>query len=419
MGESVAGSRLRCHLEIISSWHSGADPGTMVAFELGGISMRQWLPATLTLVTCTVTLLAATGPASAQTTTSGAASTPAWADPANWRSIKPVETDNIVYATVPHVANPSAEASRNPGTPNGIRPPVPNTGPAGTLDMHLDVYQVASGKPTPVVVQLHGGGWIRGDRPSSSNSFGPFFVAGMSVVAVQYRNAIDAPAPAAIQDVRCAMAWIKANAKKYNFDPNKVIPWGGSAGGHLALMAGYAPASFDPPGCTDQPKVAAIIDMYGASDVAESLTYNGSLDFTHQWIGLDLPVAADPAVPAGSSPAAAPVANEGNNPDGMPRARPQAPRWPDPTEAVLARAREVSPLTYIHPGLPPTFIINGDQDHTYNPTQSYKLKAALDAAHVPNQEDIVPGGGHGNFSPAENQKGTLLWMQFLHDNGVF
>ena len=103
----------------------------------------------------------------------------------------------------------------------------------------------------------------------------------------------------------------------------------------------------------------------------------------------------------------------------MPRPRSQPARWPDPTEAVLARAREVSPLTYIHPGLPPTFIINGDQDHTYNPTQSYKLKAALDAAHIPNQEDIVAGGGHGNFSPAENRKGTLLWMQFLHNNGVF
>jgi acetyl esterase/lipase len=290
------------------------------------------------------------------------------------------------------------------------------------MDLHLDVYQVPSAKPTPVVIQIHGGGWIRGDRPKGSGSFGAFFAAGMSVVAVQYRNAIDAPAPAAIQDVRCAMAWVKKNAAKYNFDPNRVIPWGGSAGGHLALMAGYAPASFNPPGCTDQPKVVAVIDMYGASDVAESLTYSGSMGFTHQWIGLDLPLPPDPAPAAASAPAASGAATasaEPSNPDGMPRARPRAPRWPEPTEAVLARAREVSPLTYIHPGLPPTFIINGDQDHTYNPTQSYKLKAALDAAHVPNEEDIVVGGGHGNFSPAENQKGTILWMTFLHDNGVF
>ena len=362
-----------------------------------------------------VAMAAFAGMAVAQTP--APATTPAWADPANWKSVKPTVTDDIVYATVPHIANPSAEASPNPGTPNGIRPPLPNTGPAGTLDMHLDVYQVPSDKPTPVVIQLHGGGWIRGDRPSGSGSFGAFFAAGMSVVAVQYRNAIDAPAPAAIEDVRCAMSWIKKNAKKYNFDPNRVIPWGGSAGGHLALMAGYAPASFNPAGCTDQPKVVAIVDMYGASDVVESLTFHGSMDFTHQWIGLDLPLPREPAPAAASTPGAA--STEPANPDGMPRPRAQAPRWSDPTDAMIARAKEVSPLTYIHPGLPPTFIINGDSDHTYNPTQSYKLKAALDAAHVPNEEDIVAGGGHGNFSPAENQKGTILWIQFLHDNGVF
>jgi len=102
----------------------------------------------------------------------------------------------------------------------------------------------------------------------------------------------------------------------------------------------------------------------------------------------------------------------------MPRPRRQAPRWPEPSEAVLARAKEASPLTYIHPGLPPTYIINGDQDHTYEPTQSYRLKAALDAARVPNQEDIVVGGGHGNFPPAENQKGNLMMLQFLRANGV-
>jgi acetyl esterase/lipase len=383
--------------------------------------MRKLHLAALTIVASVIAGLVA--PAQTAAPPAPAASAPTWADPANWHSVKPIETANIVYATVPRIPNPSAEASPNPGTPNGLRPQLPNTGPAGTLDMHLDVYQVPSDKPTPVVIQIHGGGWIRGDRPSSSGSMGPFFAAGMSVVAVQYRNAIDAPAPAAIQDVRCAMAWVKANAKKYNFDPGKVVAWGGSAGGHLALMAGYAPASFNPPGCTDQPKVVAVIDMYGASDVAESLTYHGSMDFTHQWIGLDLPLPRDPAPAAASTPAApgsAPAAAsaEPANPDGMPRPRPQPPRWADPTEAMLARAREVSPLTYIHPGLPPTFIINGDQDHTYNPTQSYKLKAALDAAQVPNQEYIVVGGGHGNFSPAENQKGILLWMQFLHDHGV-
>jgi len=385
----------------------------MVATNVRGKSMRKLFlaAAAVTTVVFTAILAAAQAPASP--------TSPAWADPANWHSVKAAETDNIVYSVVPHITNPSAEAAPNPGTPNGIRPPLPNTGPAGTLDMHLDVYQVPSGKPTPVVIQIHGGGWIRGDRPSSSGSFGAFFAAGMSVVAIQYRNAIDAPAPAAIQDVRCAMAWVKANAKKYNFDLSRVVAWGGSAGGHLALMAGYAPASFDLPGCTDVPKIAAVLDDYGASNVAEALTYNGSRSFTHQWIGLDLPLpretSATPAPTAAPATASTPGADD-TAPVAPPRA--QAPRWPDPDAKVLARALEVSPITYIHPGLPPTFIVNGDNDHTYEPTQSYQLKKALDAAGVPNGEDIVAGGGHGNFSPAENQKAMLLRLEFLKAQGI-
>ncbi|HEY4380836.1 MAG TPA: alpha/beta hydrolase [Acidobacteriaceae bacterium] len=376
--------------------------------------MRRLVSAVLALASVPVVALAQSTPAQPAPTDG-----PAYLNPANWNSVTPTQTSNIVYAQVPRIPNPSAAASADPGTPNGIRPALPNTGPAGTMDLHLDVYTVPSTKPTPVVIQLHGGGWIRGDRPSSSRSFGPFFAAGMAVVAVEYRNAKDAPSPGAMQDVRCAMSWVKKNAAKYNFDANRVVTWGGSAGGHLALMAAYAPTSFNPPGCTDQPKVVAVIDMYGASDVASALTYPGSRDFTHQWIGLDLPLPPDPApAPAATTAPASTASAEPANPDGMPRPRRQAPRWPDPTEAVLARAREASPLTYIHPGLPPTFIINGDQDHTYEPTQSYRLKAALDAAHIPNEEDIVVGGGHGNFSPAENQKGTILWMKFLHDNGV-
>ncbi len=267
------------------------------------------------------------------------------------------------------------------------------------MDLHLDVYQVASSRPTPVVIQIHGGGWIRGDRPSSSRSFGPFFAAGGSVVAVQYRNAIDAPAPAAIEDVRCAMAWVKANAKKYNFDVTRVITWGGSAGGHLALMAAYAPASFTPKACSDQPKIAAVLDDYGPTNLAEGLTQHGSMDFTHQWLGLDLPL-----TPAASSEEAT--------------EHRVAPRWPEPGAALLDKAKAMSPLTYVRPSVPPTFIVNGDSDHTVDPSQSAELKKALDEAHVPAGQYIVTGGGHGNFSPEEQQKSMLLSLQFLQAHGA-
>jgi acetyl esterase/lipase len=335
--------------------------------------------------------------------------TPAWMDAASWESVQPLATRNIVYANVPVPGNPSANP--NPGTAGGGMPRVPNSATAapGTLDLHLDVLQVASVKPTPVVIQLHGGGWSRGDRPSSYRTFSALLAAGMSVVTVDYRVSKEAPAPAAIGDVRCAMAWVKANAAKYNFDLTRVVAYGASAGGHLALMAGYAPASFNPPGCSDQPKVAAVLDFYGPTNLAEAINQHGSSDSVHQWLGMEKPlVPYTGTAPATSGPNVPAAVNEGG----------QGPRWAAPNAATLARAREMSPMSYIRHGLPPTFIVNGDHDPAVDPTQDAQLKKALDTAGVPDGQDIVPGGGHGNFPKAEADKAMLLCLEFLKTQGI-
>src|ERR1039457_849575 len=79
---------------------------------------------------------------------------PAWMDTANWENVHPVATRHIVYASVPVPGNPSANP--NPGIAGGGMPRVPNSPAAapGTLDLHLDVLQMASPRPTPVVIQL-------------------------------------------------------------------------------------------------------------------------------------------------------------------------------------------------------------------------------------------------------------------------
>lgn len=328
------------------------------------------------------------------------ANAPAWSDPSTWDSVHPTRTRNIVYGNVALPGNPSANL--DPGTPGGIVPKIPNApaSPPGTIDLHLDVLQIPAARPTPVVLQLHGGGWIRGDRPSGYGTFRAFLAAGMSVVTVQYRLAKEAPAPAAIQDVRCALAWIKANAAKYNFDPSRVVMYGESAGGHLALMGGYAPASFNSPGCTDQPKVAAVLDFLGPTNLAEGLTESGSADFTHQWIGTDFPLPPGwPPVDPGSS-------------------EKRRVKWPSPDAKTLARAKEMSPMTYIRPGLPPTYIVYGDVDRTVDPTQDLQLQKALDAAGVPNGIDAVAGRGHGGFSKEENDESKLRCLMFLKSQGI-
>jgi acetyl esterase/lipase len=354
---------------------------------------------TQTTLVALVASIAAGHSSIAQTPLAAPAGGPAWETIASWDSVQPTVTKNIVYANVPRPGNPSANP--NPGTPGGIVPSIPNspTAAPGTMDLHLDVLQVHSQKPTPVVIQLHGGGWIRGDRPNGYETFRAFLAAGMSVVTVQYRNAKDAPAPAAIQDVRCAMAWVNANAAKYNFDPTRVVTYGESAGGHLALMAGYAPASFTPTGCKDQPKVAAILDFLGPTNLAEGLTDHGSSDFTHQWLGTDTPSPPYPAEPT----------RDGSKP---------SVKWPSPDEKTLARAREMSPMTYIKSGLPPTFIVYGDIDRTVDPKQDLQLIKALDEAGIPHGVDVVVGRGHGGFTKEENDKSKLLCLEFLKAQGI-
>ena len=350
--------------------------------------MRKFAASVTTIVAFSIAGFSAAAQAPAP------AASPAWADPANWGSVHPTETHNIVYANMPVIKNPSV---LNPSRPGGAVLPTPAIG--GTVDLHLDVFQMPSAKPVPVVVHLHGGGWTAPAGQSRSPApFTALLAAGISVVSVEYRPSLLAPAPAALQDVHCALAWVKANAQKYNFDVNRVILYGVSAGGEMALMAAYAPDKFDPPGCTDQPKVAAVLDYYGPPDLAEALLHEpGSGDFNRQWFGLAVPLPADP-VAANAAPAPA--------------------RWPELNAAELELAKQLSPINYIRSGLPPTYIVNGDRDPRVNPAQDSKLKMALDAAGVPAGHDIIPGAGHGNFPKPEANKAWLLCLQFLQAQGI-
>ena len=339
----------------------------------------------------------ATGNATAIAPAQAVAAAPAWQDPSNWENLHPVQTHNIVYATMPVVKNPSV---LNPSRPGGVVLPVPAIG--STVELHLDVFQMPSTKPAPVVLHLHGGGWTA--PAGQSRSFAPFtalLAAGMSVVSVQYRSSLEAPAPAALQDVHCALSWVKANAAKYNFDLNRVILYGVSAGGEMALMAAYAPDTFAAPGCTDQPKIAAVLDYYGPPDLAEALLHEpGSGDFNRQWFGLAAPLPADPAIAAAANGVPAPV------------------RWPEPSAAEVALAKQLSPMNYIRRVVPPTYIVNGDRDPRVDPAQDTKLKMALDAARVPAGHDIIPGAGHGDFPKPEANKAWLLCLQFLEAQGI-
>jgi acetyl esterase/lipase len=227
---------------------------------------------------------------------------------------------------------------------------------AGGTDVQLDLYLPKdTSTPNPTVIFIHGGGWVGGDRQSRGLSVLPYLEMGFTVVNIDYRLAKHALAPAAVEDCRCALRWVVKNAKQYGFDTNRIVVTGQSAGGHLALMTGMLPTTseFDRQ-CAgpEQPKVAAIINWYGITDVPDLLDGPNRQGFAVQWLS-SLPNRAD-----------------------------------------LARA--LSPVTYVRAGIPPILTIHGDADKTVPYGQATQLRQALNSAGAANEMVTVAAGGHGN-----------------------
>jgi acetyl esterase/lipase len=96
--------------------------------------------------------------------------------------------------------------------------------------------------PRPVIVYIHGGGWTKGDkRGQGIGAVLSYAARGFVSISVNYR--LDADKKACVEDVKCATRWLRAHAKKYNVDPNRIGAAGNSAGAHLALMLAVCPAS--------------------------------------------------------------------------------------------------------------------------------------------------------------------------------
>jgi len=249
---------------------------------------------------------------------------------------------------------------------------------ASNWEAKLDIYKRRDTTgPQPTMIFFHGGGWVQGSKEQSQMSLMPWLEMGWNVVNVEYRLGRVALAPAAVEDGLCALRWIATRAKDYDIDPSRLVTSGESAGGHLSLTTGMIPESAgldrQCPGMP-LPKVAAIVDWYGITDVAELL-------------------------------------------DGVNR-KPYAVQWLASLPDREAIARRVSPLTYAREGLPPILMIQGDADPTVPYTQTLRLREALTKANVTNELVTIPGGKHGGFTPAER---TMIYTRiraFLAKNGL-
>ena len=250
---------------------------------------------------------------------------------------------------------------------------------ASGYECKLDAY-VHDGSPSPVMIVIHGGGWVSGTKEDRTLECLPFMAMGFSVVNVEYRLARVALAPAAVEDCRLALEWVFRNAGKYRFDTSRVVVTGGSAGGHLALITGL----LEPGDGFDASKewesgipgvhVNAIINWFGITDVNELLAGPNRQDYAVSWRGT----------------------------------------LPD-REAV---AKRVSPLTYVRKSSPPVFTVHGDRDQIVPYQQAVRLHKALDAAGVDNILITIPDGKHGGFSHAEYVRCFSAIETFLRKHGI-
>jgi acetyl esterase/lipase len=241
----------------------------------------------------------------------------------------------------------------------------------GKMDFYLPPN---TGKQTAIVVNIHGGGWNHGVKESQTG-FSTFFKEGFAVANIEYRLTCQATAPAAVEDARCALIYIIKNARALNVDVNKIVLMGGSAGGHLALMAGLLGNNklFNN-NCksTEKIKVAAIIDKYGITDVWDwAYGKNITSKSARNWLGIYA------------------------------------------KDSVFAAS--VSPIKHVAKDSPPVFIVHGDADPTVPYQHSEILYKMLKALGVITEFITVPGGLHGKFEKEKNTEINKSIIRFLKE----
>ncbi|NEM92266.1 alpha/beta hydrolase [Galbitalea soli] len=233
-----------------------------------------------------------------------------------------------------------------------MRRDIPFASYPGFRPLSLDLHRPEASGAVPVILQLHGGGWRVGSRGSfapgisDADSFGRMTAAGFAVAAADYRLSGEARYPAQLSDVERALDWVEGHAEEFALDPDRVVLWGGSAGGTLAALVGLS----------GRRGIRGVIDWYGPSDL---------LAMARHTLG---------TAPAGES---------------------REDRWLGSFVLdVPELAREASPVHRVRPGALPFHLAHGAADRDVPPAQSEALADALRAAGVPVELHLEPGAGH-------------------------
>jgi acetyl esterase/lipase len=230
-------------------------------------------------------------------------------------------------------------------------------GKGGGADLKLNLSRPKdAGGKLPCVLVIHGGGWAGGDRSQHDDITWKFAQAGFVSATVGYRLAPAQKFPAQVNDVKCAVRFLRANADKYGIDPQRIGAVGFSAGAHLSMML----ATMDKEdglegdgGSPDQPsKVQAAVAYFGPTDLAATDVPDRVKDILKNFIG------------------------------GTPADKPR-------------EYRLASPLTYVSPGDAPMLLFQGTRDPLVPHTQAYAMIEAMTRYNIPGRVELLINGSHG------------------------
>jgi acetyl esterase/lipase len=250
----------------------------------------------------------------------------------------------------------------------------------------LDLYLPPGGTNTshPFIVYMHGGGWSGGTpRTTGAYEDWPGVLASISakgyiVASVDYRLSGEAPFPAAVQDIKAAIRWLRMNASTYGVDKTRGLVWGPSAGGHLAGLVGMSCGAKDlepiPMG-----SAGGRAGRGAAAAAAPAAEESDCIQAVVGWYGVyDLSVEKTKAAARAEQGESGLERFLGCNVAACPE----------------SKIRAANPIDYVDPTDPPMLLVHGDSDTTAPTVHSKKMYEALKAKGVKTELILLPGINH-------------------------
>lgn len=263
---------------------------------------------------------------------------------------------------------PVAAAADNPASRPAVRPPdsIEFTrdivyGKGGDRDLMLNLSRPKNQKgPLPCVVLIHGGGWSGGHRDQLNEASWHAAAHGYVAVTISYRLAPDAIWPAQINDAKCAVRFLRANAEKYKIIPTQIGAVGFSAGAHLAMLLGTTDAKDGLEGdggwAKESSKVQAVVSFFGPTDLTAPELLPDLSPVLKRFIGFRL----------------------SEKPDLF---------------------KQASPVNHVSSDSAPMLLFQGTADPLVNWKQAVKMAEVLTRNGVDGRVELLMGLGHGWFGP--------------------